>query len=532
MIEYWTDSALNKIFRGTCMPNNAPKEIVLHLARNGSGSAQILLRSDSPFTIDNVAFQGLSGFACTVHFQEYIAFKDGVQHPDPLSNDNTTAVDAEATQGVWITLHAPADLPPCERCGSIIIQISEGKIAVPIFTKVYSVMLPDSRNAALSVEYWVNTVGYWWRYPRDEQRDFIRDAYGHEKYTEAWWQVVGAIACNMRDNRNNVLLVRTQDLLLDGGTALRPDGQYAFRWDRFDEYVRFFIERGAVKRLAGFHIIRQTEGGYVYLIGNDGHGNPSMTDALIGSAEAQNWLEQFLPALRRHLEDRGWLKLWMQHVEDEPAEAGSWIKGRKAIGQYMPGVPCFDALDNQEPCAALQGQMDLWVPRTDIYEENRAFYDYRLTLGEQRWTYTCCMPNTPNYLNKFIDLPYWHNRLLFWGCFLRGFTGFLHWGYNYWDANDEWFGLRPDAHFKGDGYIVYPDPKHNSVKNSARLINTRDSAEDYELLRIVAEKDPELAFSLAGRVLNSFRDFTWDIGKILQTREELLSAAERAYNQH
>jgi hypothetical protein len=138
------------------------------------------------------------------------------------------------------------------------------------------------------------------------------------------------------------------------------------------------------------------------------------------------------------------------------------------------------------------------------------------------------VPNTPNYMNKFIDLPYWHNRLLFWGCFVRGFTGFLHWGYNFWDSEDEWFGLNPKAHFKGDGYIVYPDSAHNAVKGSARLINTRGSAEDYELLRIVAERDAALAYGIAGRLVSNFHDFTWDTAKILRAREELLAAAQRA----
>lgn len=149
-------------------------------------------------------------------------------------------------------------------------------------------------------------------------------------------------------------------------------------------------------------------------------------------------------------------------------------------------------------------------------------------MGEQRWTYTCCVPNTPNYLNKFIDLPYWQNRLLFWGCFARGFTGFLHWGYNYWDPDDAYFGLNPKAYFKGDGYIVYPDPETGMIKNSARLICTRDLAEDYELLRIVAEKDAARANELAGRVLASFHDFTWDINTMKAAREALLQAAQEA----
>jgi hypothetical protein len=153
--------------------------------------------------------------------------------------------------------------------------------------KVYDVVLPDSRDAAFSLEYWVNTVGFWWRRPALEQRDFILEYYGHEKYSEGWWRLLGAIADNMRENRINVLFVRTQDLLLDGGTALAENGRYRFAWGRFDEYVQFFIDRKAVKKLAGFHIIRQTEGEYLYLINAGEQGLPVMADAPIGSAAGQ-----------------------------------------------------------------------------------------------------------------------------------------------------------------------------------------------------------------------------------------------------
>ena len=529
----WTETAYQKIMTDALPGDDSVCAISMSMARNEAESAQILLRSDAPFRICSVSCTGFETMASQCHFQETIAFQDGVAWPDPLSNLAVREVAAKTTQGIWLTIRTQKDQTAGSFQGIVKIEVDQHDgstewFEVPVAVRVYAVTLPDSCDATLSVEYWINTIGYWWRRPTEEKRDFILRQYGFEPWTTGWWKVVGSIADSMVDNRINVLFVRTQDLLLAGGSTRDDQGTYHFIWSKFDAYIQFFLDRRAVKRLAGFHIIRQTEGEYVYLIGPDESRQMVIQDARLDSREGQQWLSQFLPALYSHLQEKDWLALWLQHVEDEPADARSWQIGRQAIRDWMPGVPCMDALDNQRPCHDLQGQMDLWIPRTDLYENYKDFYDYRLMIGEPRWTYTCCVPNTPNYLNKFIDLPYWHNRLLFWGCFARGFTGFLHWGYNYWDPDDVYFGLSPQVMFKGDGYIVYPDPETGGIKSSVRLLCTRDSAEEYELLRIVAERDAGRAFELAGKVLTNFHDFTWDVGTMIQAREELLQAAEAA----
>lgn len=188
----------------------------------------------------------------------------------------------------------------------------------------------------------------------------------------------------------------------------------------------------------------------------------------------------------------------------------------------MPGILCMDAIDNQNPMKDLQQQMDVWIPRVDIYEKNREFYDYRMGQGDGRWIYTCCEPHHHNYMNKMMGFPLLHNRLLGWACFTNHFSGFLHWGYNFWDPEDIYFGLNRKNICKGDGYIVYPDKENGSVKGSVRMISTRDSAQDYELLKLLADRNPKKAFELAGRAAGRFNDFVWDEKEFEQIYGELL----------
>lgn len=529
MIKYWTASSWERHMPDENVPEQSVQNILLHTAKNEAESAQIFLRSDKPFEIYEMTADGLEGFTTSIHLLDTISFRDGIPYPDPLSNQKSRKVEANYTQGLWVTIRVPANANAGKHKGYVRIQTSQQEIVVEVSVHVYEVVVPDGVHAAFSLEYWTNMVGFWWRNPHLEQKDFLAEQYGCKKYDKHWWKVIGAIADNLRENRVNVLFVRTHDLLKDGGSALLSNGEYQFDWSLFDQFVSFFLQRAEIKKLAGFHLVKQTEGKEAYVLVPDETGKLVVKNTPLESEEAKRWFSQFLPALHHHLVEKNWISLWIQHIEDEPAEPESWLSVRKLVGKYMPGVPCFDALDCQNPAPSLQGAMDIWIPRIDIFEENQSFYNFRLSQGETRWTYTCCVPNTPNYLNKFIDLPYWQNRLLFWGCFLRGFTGFLHWGYNFWDTEDEYFGMNPNAFFKGDGYIIYPDPESGGIRSSARMENTRDSAEDYELLILLATVDPEKAYRLAGELMSSFHDVTWNVEKMQHVRLELLQTVEKAY---
>jgi len=106
-------------------------------------------------------------------------------------------------------------------------------------------------------------------------------------------------------------------------------------------------------------------------------------------------------------------------------------------------------------------------------------------------------------------------RLLPWLDFRYGFTGFLHWGGNYWtpkpmldtqpviNANT---GLLPP----GDAFILYPDRAHDSVESSIRLEAMRAGFEDYEMLRALEARDAREAQQIAGRAIASFTDYVRD----------------------
>lgn len=115
-------------------------------------------------------------------------------------------------------------------------------------------------------------------------------------------------------------------------------------------------------------------------------------------------------------------------------------------------------------------------------------------------------------------------RLLHWMNYRRGFTGHLDCGFNRW-RGDPLKDLEPSHGGSaflppGDAWIVYPGDR--CLLDSIRHEAMRDGVEDYELLRLLAEKDPGKAESLAKTVVPSFTDYARDAKTLRQVRLELL----------
>lgn len=520
-MKLWCKGSIYYVEPDWVLPEEFIAEYKMGVVKNGYATYQILLHNEEAFEIQDVRFIGLEHVDCRYNFQETIAFEKG-SFQDPLSNEKRMKVKENYTQSIWITVHAGVESTAGEQTGTVRVVTDKGEFDSKLHLKVYGYQIPDTNEAAFVTEYWMNTVNFWFRYPDKNQLDFIKDRFGCEKYSDEWWQINKSIARNMRENRINVLFVRTHDLLLDGGTTMDEEGNYHFRWELFDKWVDFFVEHANVKLFAGYHLVVQNVGKDVYIIDKDAEGNHEIVISPIGSAKTERWLQQFLTALNEHLIEKGIKDRWYQHIEDEPSEAESWKYARNMVRKYMPGTKCMDAIDKHQPIEQLQYQMDVWIPRVDVYEKHRDFYDYCLMQGDRRWTYTCCEPHRHNYVNKMLGFPLLHNRLIGWACFVNHFSGFLHWGYNFWDPSDIYFGLNPINICKGDGYIVYPDAANTAIKNSVRMISTRDSAQDYELLKLLADVNPQRAFELARKVVRRFDDFMWEEEAFEEIYNELL----------
>jgi hypothetical protein len=93
------------------------------------------------------------------------------------------------------------------------------------------------------------------------------------------------------------------------------------------------------------------------------------------------------------------------------------------------------------------------------------------------------------------------------------------WAYNDWEYKID------DQDTKGDGWIVKPDPVHNTIKSTIRLESLRDGIEDWELLNKIGQTKPALAKSFVQALVTSATRYSQDTGFITRMHNALVSAA-------
>jgi hypothetical protein len=241
------------------------------------------------------------------------------------------------------------------------------------------------------------------------------------------------------------------------------------------------------------------------------------------------FLAGFLTALNAHLEQTGWKGIYYQHVLDEAhgTEPPHYARIAKLVHRYLPGVQTMDAVDAEHIPDELQKYCDVWVPQLGRFDGQMELIRQRMASGHEVWFYTCLFP-TRRYPNRLMDFPLLKVRLLQWLNFRYGFTGYLHWGWNYWTP-DPIMDTQPvleDVTIlpSGDAFIVYPDKAHKSVDSSIRLETMLEGIEDYEMLQALKAKDPAEAQRLGEQAIAGFTDYVRDPAQFRVIEKELLEA--------
>ncbi len=240
--------------------------------------------------------------------------------------------------------------------------------------------------------------------------------------------------------------------------------------------------------------------------------------------DSELWIITYFTALYDYFKKKGILSMVYMHLEDEPHGSEPWIWARKICRECMPDVLCGEPIDTGSVCPELKGECDIYIPRLEVFVEQKKYLKARQKKGDEVWCYSCCFPEEPWWLNKFIDLPHSYSRLIEWVCFSEDITGFLHWGFSHWYTH-QLYAIKPYARFKGDGYIVYPDFENSTVTLSARAVATIEGVQEYELLSMLKEKNPLMAKRISKKVASSFDKFNSD--KLDSSRREILELLEK-----
>lgn len=262
-------------------------------------------------------------------------------------------------------------------------------------------------------------------------------------------------------------------------------------------------------------------------------------DVDFDSLEGYRITSVFIKSLAEFLKCHGWEKRVVFHIHDEPDvhvrdEAGMEARKRQyfqtaaILKKYIPEARVIEAVKTTE----FRGGVDIWVPVTSSFEEQKEEFLQMMDLGEEVWNYVCCVPEG-GWLNRFLDDAVIHSRLMFWGFEKYGISGYLHWGFNVFQM-----GLNPFAGTScpnhtgigtnfpcGDAFIVYPGTDGPWI--GMRLEEQRRGVEDAELLRCLREVNPARHDELVNRLFTSNCDYVDDPDVFAEVYEEVLRELEK-----
>ena len=244
-------------------------------------------------------------------------------------------------------------------------------------------------------------------------------------------------------------------------------------------------------------------------------------------------ISRFAKELMQFINDHGLKERWFQHVADEPGgkNVSEYRITAGIVRRYMPGVMLSEAVE--EPSFA--GALDVWIPKVNDYETNRAQYDFfRTNFGDKVWCYTCCIPGG-KWMNRTMDGELLRPALIPWVSVMFDIEGFLHWGFNNWAINQKqdpfkdpypkkWGSNNGNSLPPGDTHIVYPGK--DGPWPSARLEATRAGMEDADLLRMLRARDKEGSDALVRRSARGFGNFTPSCKLYREVRRDLLKRLE------
>ncbi len=429
----------------------------------------------------------------------------GTKYYDALVENTPRSLAANVTQPYHYSVHVPTGQAPGVYTGTATVQSSAGNVAVPVRLTVYSTTLPPTNQSTFKLNNWTTSAG--WDYAGTVKA--IPLQYGVTMYDANWWKVIENMARNHAKHRNNVVFADFQALLIPD-TTIDAAGNYTFGWNTFDRFLQIYADAGALQWIHTPHLLIGGTTPKLEMLKRGADGKTQMVPVLTNTAESNAYLDKVFPALKQHLDAKGWTDKFYMSANDEstrPAEttAANWLYAK--YRQSFPNPKLNEAeLAIVNPAATVTSN----TPILNLYEDNVGHFQSKRLGGNELWLYNCIGPRGP-YLNRFIGSHLDKTRLTPLLAWKTNSVGYLHWGWNYWFRNvGEPFDRFDtfDGPQTGDNFLVRPNRAAYDLYDSIRSETQLDGAEDYELFTQLAATKPVLAKALANSLITN--SYTFD----------------------
>lgn len=546
MIQVFTAGPLEDIFPDT-LPTTACG-YALHMAKGESEGFQIGIHApQAAQTITARICCDAPGVEFSVHAVGLVPFSKNTIHIGSRSVRATApgvlpeyfaelplTVPAKESRALYVRACTTQTATVGEYTGSVEIYADGVCTTVSFTLTVYAVTLPAPRDSAMTYVCWTQLLD-----PTN-----AREVYGIEPWSEEHWQYIRHCAVILRQERQNMINIELEHTLNYNLTA-DEHGQLVFDFTMFDRFAEIMLDERymGAKYLCGMHLLgrdwfldmppgtswsNRPLVAWLFEKQEDGHVERVWKAASDPAVEAFH--HQLFSALSAHLREKGWNKIWCQHVADEIDNDIHYQQTQavyRLIHRYLPDARTIDAVRRESPYT-FGRDLDIHVPL--LWHHDMAPQAYAAIQGERTevWQYTCLQPQF-EYLSRLGDYPLAATRLLGWYNYRHGLTGFLHYAWNNYNPCVKRFDPYADAScfqsFPCDAFIVYPDKERLTVRESLRSEAQRDAFEDYELWRLAQEKAPDAVRRLAETAVPMADDYTRNPQYIMALRIKLLQIA-------
>lgn len=366
--------------------------------------------------------------------------------------------------------------------------------------------------------------------------DCLANYYGLEPYSEGLWRVIENFIdfASKKSGINTILTpIFTPPLDTEVGKERKnvqlvgiekTTSGYHFDFQKVRKWCRICRAAG-IGYLEMPHLFTQWGAEFtpnIYL--NDGM-KIFGWDVPSSSPEYRRFLSQLLPELLEVLEDEGYSKeRLIFHISDEPGI--EHLKGykiaRSQVIDLLVGCKVMDALSDYQLFE--QGVVPHPVVSTDHIQK---FIAHNVP---ELWTYYCCA-QSEMVPNRFFSEPSYRNRVLGTLMYVHQVTGFLHWGFNFYNKQFSAGSIDPfcitdaDGCFpSGDPFIVYPGENGKpltSIRNEVQMQGFEDLGA-LQLLEKLTSREKVLAFIIE-RVgyLPTFENYPQNPEWLIKLRNEI-----------
>ncbi|WP_214321687.1 discoidin domain-containing protein [Nonomuraea sediminis] len=542
-LSVWVQNESDRAFSSSAPPSGAPSSVALYAARNEYQAAQILVRSASAQTGVSVSFGALSGPGTPI---TDITARKEYNHPniakvgsdyqnppdggsayfDALVDNTPQSLAANTTLAYFYQVHVPAGQTPGVYTGSAVVHSDSGNVSVPVSVAVYNVTIPPANQSSFKMNNWFTSAG--WDYSGTQMS--IPVQYGVSMYDANWWKVIGNFAVNQAKHRNNVIYADFQALLIPG-TTVDSSGTYTWDWSNFDRFVQLFVDAGAMQYIYTPTLIEGNPDGNTpgleMLVASNGVSGPvKRVLAAPNTTTTNGYLDKVFPALKAHLDAKGWTDKFYMSALDEPSttaqvNAANWLYTKYKA--YFPNARTNEAHASLFP--GNEANLTTLTPYTGTYDANIAHYQSQRLAGKDLWLYTCIVPQD-GHMNRFVSYALDGTRLLPWLVWKVGGDGYLHWGWNYWgnlgDGSNFGNVNTFDDWQTGDNWLVRPNKPAYDVYDSLRSEAQLDGQQDFELLNLLKAAKPITARQITESLITNGTSYDHSGADVVERHKQIL----------